>query len=120
MVGAVNDRLYRLDTATGVATPVGTSRGLRSRGVRAGRTDLPRGGLVHDRHRQRLAVRVGYRHGIATRIGSNHAFGVGESFVSGIATGYGGPGDFTINRSTGEMAYTGASAVPGVHTCTCR
>ena len=52
--------------------------------------------------------------GMATRVGSAGDFGVGESSVRGIATGYRTPEGFAIDSTTGEIAYTGGPAVPGV------
>ena len=54
--------------------------------------------------------------GAATRVGTSTAFGVGETYAHGIATGYSMPGGFAIDSTTGMLSYTGSGAVPGVHT----
>ena len=117
MIGAGNDRLYTLDTASGAATRVGTNTqfGLDyefSPVALASHDDSLYMTGTTDDHLYRLDTITG----AATRVGSSNAFGIGEPYASGIATGYSRPEGFTVNADTGEILYIIAAAEPGVHT----
>ena len=115
MVGTRNAALYTLDTATGAATRVGSSH-------RFDVTELyPTGLASHGGSLYMIGQHINALYtlntttGAATRVGGSDRFGINETAPYGIATGYRMPENFTIDSATGEIAYTGASAAPGVY-----
>ena len=114
MIGAGNDRLYTLDTATGAATAIGGAAGFDL-------TDASPRGLASHGNSLYMIENTGNRlytlntaTGAATSVGDATDFGVGESSAYGIATGYTRPADFSIGAATGAIAYTGA-VTPDTH-----
>ena len=116
MIGSGADRLYTVDATTGETTPIGTGPGF---GV--GET-LPSGLASHNGrlymtgNTNKHLYEIDAATGEAVRVGNAVEFGVGESHGRGIATGYTRPTGFTIDTTTGEIAYTGGPAAAGVHT----
>ena len=115
MVGAAVDALYALDTTTGTAAKVGWSQdfGVYERNT-SGLTSHA-GNLYMIGKSGDVLYELNTTTGAATRIGSSHKFGVSEHDPSGLASGYRMPEGFTIGSATGDVAYTGGSAAPGVH-----
>ena len=116
MIGSTTDSLYTIDTDTGAAARVGAATGFgvgetQPAGLASHNGQLYMTGNIHSR-----LYRLNSATGVAESIGAAAGFGVGESAVYGIATGYSAPADFEIGAATGEIAYTGASLPPGVHT----
>ena len=116
MLGDDNDALYTLDTATGAAARVGAvdEFGVGESfpfGLTSHADGLYMTGRGHD-----ALYELDTATSAAARVGAVDEFGVGEESPAGIATGYRLPEGFTINGTTGEITYTGAAAVPGVHT----
>ena len=117
MTGADTDRLYTVDTDTGDAAPTGDAIGFGAANEGDPLALTSHGGSLYmtggDNNR---LYTVGTDTGDAAPAGDAIGFGVGESHPHGIATGYTMPEDFAIDSATGEIAYVGASAEPGVHT----
>ena len=115
MLGSDSDALYTVDASDGSAVRVGSADGF---GVDEG---LPvglvshNGGLYMTGNSNNALYALDAVTGEATRVGDVDEFGVGEFAVKGIATGYHAPEGFTVNSATGEIAYIGVWAAPGVH-----
>ena len=117
MVGTNTDKLYKLDTDTGEADIVGTATGFGAVGETSPSALASHGGSLYmTGNENNQLYRLDTDTGEATRVGDATDFSTKASDVFGIATGYALPSGFTINATTGEIAYAAASGTPGVHT----
>ena len=115
MIGSDTDALYTLDAATGMAARVGSSQAFGVDEHKPSELSSHAGSLYMTGSTHDALYELDTITGEAARVGTSQAFGISEHYPGGIASGYRMPEGFALDAVTGEIAYTGGPAVPGVH-----